>query len=180
MKLRLFCVLIFFPLLHNAANAGLIGGDLRFYGTVKALPCDVQAGDENILVDFKDISLKDLLLNQRSKKVPFAIHLINCNTAVYNSVTVTFSGMENRRLPNHLIVTPEEAGADMSAIALGLQTENGTPVILNEATAAQALSGSTKEIKFMAYIEGITDELRQGKVSYGSFSAVANYTLNYQ
>jgi len=179
MKVVNLSLLIFF-LLIRSANAGLIGGELKFSGRVNALPCDVISGDEIIPVNFNDVSLKELLVNKKSKRIPFTIHLINCNTDVYKTVTVVFSGAESAKLPNHLAITPKISGSNMSAVAVGLQLENGTPIILNEETPAQALSGNSKNLKFMAYIEGISAELRQGQVDFGEFTSVASYTLNYQ
>ncbi|MEJ4047251.1 fimbrial protein [Erwinia sp. SLM-02] len=158
---------------------GLIGGALKFTGTVVALPCAIAPGDEQLAVDFKQIALKDLINDRKTKPIPFALHLINCNSIVYKSVTITFSGTESVQLPNHLVITPDEAG-DMSAVAVGLQMKNGSPITLNKSTPAIELSQSSMTLDFSAFVEGDTEQLKSGKVAFGPFTSVAQYILNYQ
>ncbi|EGM8503177.1 type 1 fimbrial protein, partial [Escherichia coli] len=76
------------------AQTELIGGDIRFHGTVEALPCSVKPGGDKIGVNFKQISTKDLYSNKTSPPVPFTIPLENCSDAVFKTVSVTFSGIE--------------------------------------------------------------------------------------
>ncbi|PRD13702.1 fimbrial protein [Pantoea coffeiphila] len=159
--------------------AGLIGGDLRFTGKVVALPCDVAPGDEKVPVDFKQIALKDLVNDRTTKPIPFTIHLLNCNAVVFESVTISFSGNESPKLPNRLMITPEGAG-DMSAIGVGLQLKDGSPVTLKQASPAVALSQGSMSLDFFAFVEADTEEIKSGNVAFGPFTSVAQYTLSYQ
>lgn len=47
------------------AATELIGGDMEFKGVVVAHGCTIVAGDENKVIDFKQISAKDLYTFQK-------------------------------------------------------------------------------------------------------------------
>lgn len=167
------------PMAATTKMVGLIGGDLKFTGKVVALPCDVAPGDEQVPVDFKQIALKDLVNDKTTKPVPFTIHLLNCNAVVFESVTISFSGNESAKLPNRLMITPEGSG-DMSAIGVGLQLKDGSPVTLKQASPAVELSQGSMHLDFFAFVEADTDEIKSGNVAFGPFTSVAHYTLSYQ
>ncbi|WP_421507773.1 fimbrial protein [Erwinia rhapontici] len=170
----------FYPFLTGSAlGAELTGTSVHFHGTVVSQPCSVAPGSEKILVDFKHVSVKDLYLNKKSTPVPFSIRLINCTTAVYNSVTVTFSGEENSELSNHLTIHPV-LGGGAAGVAIGLKLQNGQSVELNKATSLTRLSTGNMNLGFTAYLEGEPDALQKREIQFGPFTASARYTVNYQ
>lgn len=165
----------FYPLLTGSAlGAELTGTSVHFHGTVYSLPCSIAPGNDKILVDFKEVTVKELYLNKTSTPVSFSIRLINCTRAVYDSVTVTFNGEESNKLSNHLAIKP------VSGVAIGLKLQNGQDVVLNKATPSTRLSTGNMSLGFTAYLEGEPDALQKRAIHYGPFTALARYTLNYQ
>ncbi|WP_337221723.1 hypothetical protein, partial [Vibrio cholerae] len=73
----------------------LIGGDMEFKGVGVAHGWTIVAGDENKVIDFKQISAKDLYTFQKSEPVAFSISLENCSQDIYKSVTITLDGKEH-------------------------------------------------------------------------------------
>lgn len=170
----------FYPLFTSiAVGTDLTGTSVHFHGTVLSLPCSVAPGSEKILVDFKEVSAKELYLNKTSTPVPFSIRLNNCTTAVYDSVTVTFSGDESNKLSNHLAIKPVSGGG-AAGVAIGMKLQNGQDVELNKATPLTRLSTGNMNLGFTAYLEGEPDALQKREIKYGPFTASARYTLNYQ
>jgi len=157
----------------------LIGGDIRFHGTVEALPCNVKPGGEKIGVDFKQISTKDLYANKKSSPVPFTIALENCSNAVFKTVSVTFSGVESTELPDYLVINPVSPGA-ASGVAIGLKEMNGSAIELNKPTTAENISRGSMNLSFQAWVEGTPTALQNKNMALGPFTATANYTLTYQ
>lgn len=49
------------------ADTKLVGGDMYFHGTIRALACSLAPGGDKIEVDFKQIATQDLYLSGRSK-----------------------------------------------------------------------------------------------------------------
>lgn len=184
--MRLCCWLsLLFPLLmtDNAAaesvKRGLIGGDLKFIGKVVALPCSIVPGDRQLFVDFEQIAAKDLIREKTTSPLPFAIHLVGCNAAVFKSVTITFSGNESTALPDHLSVVSLNH-TNMSAVGIGLRLKDGRPVMLNKEVLVSALSQGSTVLNFSTFVESIPAELEAGRVGFGPFTSSANYTLSYQ
>lgn len=184
-NLRLCSLLLFSAVAISAdaanvrAPALISGGEIHFVGKVISLPCRIAPGDERIPVDFKDIALKDLISNGKTKPIPFTIHLLDCNTVVFNSVTVKFSGNESTKLPGRLTITAVDGG-DMTAVGVGLQTLEGQPIELDKDALVAALSEKSMSLDFSAFVEGDITALKEGKVDLGRFTSTANYTLSYQ
>ena len=182
MKMRTLCLLAMLPFTIQAAfsAAPLTGGKMVIRGTIAASPCKIANGDENLSVNLKEISLRDLIRNGKSKLVPFTIHLIDCDPSTYSKVKITFSGIESSKISNRLEITPVDPGSDMSAVAIGLQLGDGTEVKLDQELLASTISSSTTNLTFHAYVEGLKNDLKQGNVGLGQFTAVANYIIEYQ
>lgn len=49
------------------ADTKLVGGDMYFHGTIRALACSLAPGGDKIEVDFGQIATQDLYLSGRSK-----------------------------------------------------------------------------------------------------------------
>ncbi|EOZ9390974.1 fimbrial protein [Enterobacter cancerogenus] len=161
------------------AATELLGGDVRFHGTVVALPCSIVPGSDNLVVDFKQASVKDLYLNTKTRITPFTIHLDNCSTGVFNTVSVIFSGPEDSKLPDHLVITPGGQGS-ASGVGIGLEEMDGTEVKLNRPTTPQSIQSSTMDLNYKAYLQGEPDAVNNKTISFGNFTASATFTLNYQ
>ena len=86
------------------ADTKLVGGDMYFHGTIRALACSLAPGGDKIEVDFGQIATQDLYLSGRSKPEKFSIQLRDCNPEVFRGISVTFSGSEDAELDDHLAV----------------------------------------------------------------------------
>lgn len=161
------------------AETELVGGDVRFHGTVVALPCSIVPGGDNLMVDFKQASVKDLYLNTKTRITPFTIHLENCSTGVFDTVSVTFSGPENSKLPDHLAITPGGQGS-ASGVGIGLEEMDGAVIKLNQPTSPQPIQANTMDLTYKAYLQGEPDAVNNKTISFGTFTATATFTLNYQ
>ena len=76
-KSAITCLLLLSP--STFAATDIIGGEMEFKGVVVAHGCTIVAGDENKVIDFKQISAKDLYSLQKSNPVAFSISLENCS-----------------------------------------------------------------------------------------------------
>jgi type 1 fimbria pilin len=170
--------LLLAPLMASA-EVMLIGGDMKFHGTVIALPCEVASGDEVINIDFGKVNVKEIYLNKKVAVKSLNIHLEHCRTDVFNSVSVTFNGTEDSALANHIAITPDgQDGA--SGVAIGFQELNGTPIKLGEPTATHTITEDSMVLSWQVYLEGAPEAIEHQTIRYGSFGATATWTLNYQ
>ncbi|MCS3430277.1 fimbrial protein [Klebsiella sp. BIGb0407] len=161
------------------AIGDLIGGDLKFKGVVVAQSCSIVPSSKSITVDFNQISTRTLYTYEKSAPEEFVIELEGCSKAVFNSVTVTFSGMENGSMANRLAITPVSPNS-ASGIGIGFEENDGTAILLNTPTTALAISDGHMQLNFKAFVEGEPDALSNKTLQTGAFRATANYTLNYQ
>lgn len=102
-KSAITCLLLLSP--STFAATDIIVGEMEFKGVVVAHGCTIVAGDENKVIDFKQISAKDLYSLQKSNPVAFSISLENCSQDIYKSVTITLDGQAHSTMPNHIAVT---------------------------------------------------------------------------
>lgn len=170
---------LLFTTAAQADGAILIGGELKFHGRVVVQPCSIAPGDERLLVDFKKLSTRDLYINKQSLPVGFTLHLINCNTTVYKTLTVTFSGDRSQALPASLRVRNNVSG-ESAGIAIDLLQESGEPVTLDEPTPAKDLTSGSMQLDFQARVRVEPEALQQHSLQLGAFTSTASYTLNYQ
>lgn len=171
-------VLYLIPLMAPA-EVTLLGGEMKFHGTVIALPCEIVSGDDVINIDFGKVNVKEIYLNKKVAVKPLNIHLEHCRSDVFNSVSVTFNGTEDGALADHIAITPDgQDGA--SGVAIGLQELNGTPIKLGEATAAHTITENSMVLSWQVYLEGAPEAIEHRTINYGPFSATATWTLNYQ
>lgn len=180
-QLLVFIVFIYSLLMSTSVRAlnDLIGGDLNFKGVVVAQGCSIVPSSKTITVDFKEISTRTLYSYKKSAPEEFVIELQGCSKKVFNTVTVTFTGLENSNMPNRLAITPISANA-ASGIAIGFEENDGTAISLNTPTSATAISDGNMQLNFKAFVEGEPDALADKTLHTGAFRATANYTLNYQ
>ncbi|MFH6569242.1 MULTISPECIES: fimbrial protein [Pseudomonas] len=156
-------------------GAGLAADNLTLSGALVAAACKIKAGDEVLAVDLGAVTNADLYLYTRTVGKTFQIHLEDCNTGISNSVTTTFSGTENTKLPGLLAL----GGTIEKGVAIGLETLGGTPLPLNVASARQALSNGANVIAFKVFIKGEPQAVANRLIKPGYYTAVSTFTLDY-
>ena len=153
------------------ADTKLVGGDMYFHGTIRALACSLAPGGDKIEVDFKQIATQDLYLSGRSKPEKFSIKLRDCNPEVFRGISVTFSGREDAELADHLALDSSEQGG-ASGIGIGMSEEDGTSV--------KEITAGSMTLNFWAWVEAEPSAIKNQSLEYGPFSASGTWTLNYQ
>ncbi|WP_244212921.1 fimbrial protein [Proteus hauseri] len=171
----------FLLLLSPSVFAGteLIGGDMEFKGVVVAHGCTIVAGDENKVIDFKQISSKDLYTFQKTEPISFSISLENCSQDIYKSVTITLDGKEHPTMPNHLAVVGT-GSEDPKSIGIVFTDFNRNIIQLKKPSATRLLNNQRIQFNFMTYVEASSSAIKNQTVLTGPFQAQATYTLNYQ
>lgn len=152
--------------------------NVKFSGTLVALPCTIPESDQQIPVHFGTVNAHDLYLGETMPRIPFVLHLNDCDPTVAGRVSVTFTGTEDPELPGLLGLDSSQSGA--SGVAIGLESAGGDRIIVNKSTSAYVLSESDNELPFMAYIAGEPDALKQRAIQTGEFNAVSVLELNYE
>lgn len=170
----LFCISSF-----TYAGTEIIGGDMEFKGIVVAHGCTIVAGDENKVIDFKQISAKDLYTFQKSAPVAFSISLENCSQDIYKSVTITLDGKEHPTMPNHLAVVGT-GSEDPKSIGIVFTDTQHNIIPLKKPSATRQLDNKRIQFNFITYVEASQSAIKNQTLLTGPFQAQATYTLNYQ
>ena len=166
-------------LLMLAAGRAVAGGEnVKFSGTLVALPCTIPDSDRAIRVPMGTINAHDLYLHQAMPRIPFILHLQDCDTRIAGRVSVTFSGAEDAVLPGYLAIDDGLPGA--SGIAIGLEGAGGAQIKVNQATASYALLSGNNELGFQAFIAGEPEAVKERSIQTGNFSAAAVLEVSYE
>ncbi len=123
----------------------------------------------------RTVTINTLYSYEHTTPVPFSIVLTDCKTNVFNSATVTFSGIEDGELPGKLAINN---GTNDAAIALF--DSKRAPINLNQATDATDIQSGTTTLKFTAYVQGLPSAIKNRTITEGEFSSVVNFVLTYQ
>ncbi|MFS9435448.1 fimbrial protein [Citrobacter sp. C348] len=161
------------------ADTKLVGGDMHFHGTIRALACSLAPGGDKIEVDFGQIATQDLYLAGRGKPEKFSIQLRDCDPDVFRGISVTFGGTEDAELPDHLALDSHEQGG-ASGIGIGMSEEDGAAIRLDESTSVTDITKGSMTLNFLAWVEAQPTALKNQSLEYGPFSASGTWTLNYQ
>ncbi|HGI9866205.1 TPA: fimbrial protein StdA [Salmonella enterica subsp. enterica serovar Montevideo] len=167
-------------------------GTVTFTGTITNAPCDIQTGDENLSVNFGQVSYRalkaaDAVDNNNAKQ--FTIHLQNCefdpdsstpNThpdGLMSKVQIAFSGTPATGSKKAFI---SGANPNLGVQLIGLDGNPITPGSSPDFTAtnsAQQLQPGQNSFTYTAKLMNVGTE---GSVTPGAFSIPVNYTLKYQ
>lgn len=161
------------------ADTKLVGGDMYFHGTIRALACSLAPGGDKIEVDFGQIATQDLYLSGRSKPEKFSIQLRDCNPEVFRGISVTFSGKEDAELTDHLALDSSEQGG-ASGIGIGMSEDDGTAIRFDEGTSVTEITEGSMTLNFLAWVAAEPSAIKNQSLEYGLFSASGTWTLNYQ
>lgn len=160
----------------NVVNAALVRNDLYFKGNLVNQPCKISQGFDSIDVSLGEIHTKKLYENGRSDNVPFGIELSQCQkSGIYNSIKVTFTGVEDENLRGHLKVN-----GDVSGIAIAIANQDEIFLPLGTASSAVSIENGTVMLKFFAYID-VQEQAKVNKsIQAGDYAATANFLISYQ
>lgn len=151
--------------------------NVKFSGTLVAEPCVVPPGEENVQLDFGTVVDKYLYANGRTHSQPFTIHLTECDPSIAGAVSTTFSGTPSAKLPGLLAL---DAGSGATGVAIGLETQDGRPLPLEQVSPVTPLSAGETQLVYQAYVQGEPDAIANKTIGRGAFTATANFTLVYE
>ncbi|EBZ1028006.1 fimbrial protein StdA [Salmonella enterica subsp. enterica serovar Muenchen] len=166
-------------------------GTVTFTGTITNAPCDIQTGDENLSVNFGQVSyraLKAAGTTDDNNAKQFTIHLQNCefdpdsatpNThpdGLMSKVQIAFSGTPAADSKAAFI---SGANSNLGVQLIGLDGKPITPASTPDFTTnnAQQLQPDQNAFTYTAKLMNVGTE---GSVTPGAFSIPVNYTLKYQ
>lgn len=151
---------------------------MSFTGTlIERQPCEVLSTDENIAVEFADVSDRYLYLNARTPGKAFEVHLINCDVSFGDAVKVTFRGSESIQLPGLLRL---EGSSQASGIAIGMETSSGNALPINQQANAQTIVSGNNIITLLAYVQAEPTAITNRTIVQGIFMAIATFELAYE
>ncbi|HEJ0329750.1 fimbrial protein domain-containing protein [Serratia marcescens] len=160
-----------------AGNPAAAVDNVHYFGNLVAEPCGLLPEDENIVVEFGTVIEKYLYLNGRTHSQPFALRLVDCDISLGKTVSVSFSGTESVPLPGLLAL---DGGSTASGIAIGLETQDGKALPLNQKSGAQELTDGNNQIALQAYVQGEPEAIANQAITRGPFIAVATFNLEYE
>lgn len=151
--------------------------EVYFSGTLIADACEIAPGDETVELDFRGVRDRDLYDSTRTPSEKFEIRLSTCDLTMGNVVKVKLTGAENTALPGMLKL---DSSSVASGVAIGLETESGQPLPLNQGVASYALTAGTNQLRLRAYIQGEPAALAGRTIGIGPFIATATFMLDYE
>jgi type 1 fimbria pilin len=168
-------------LLAGLLACGLASGaqaatDMKFHGELVAEPCVVVAGDDQVALDFGELTNKDLYSYGRTKGKAFQLRLTGCDPAIAKNVRVTFSGTESSKLPGLLAL---DGVSQAGGVAIGLETPAGVALALDKPSEKYPLKVGSTLIDLQAYVRAEPQAVIDKSLTLGSFSTTATFTLDY-
>jgi len=150
--------------------------NLYFAGTLVDEPCTLSPADESKELDFQGVIDKELYLNGRSRGRPIVLRLLNCDSEMGKTgVSLTFSGEQSGPLPGLLALR----GGGAEGVAIGLETQAGQSLPLNQVHTMGAFGSGDNLLSFMAYLQGEPDALKNRTLGLGSIEASLTFALSY-
>lgn len=163
-------------LLSTASSAGM-QDNMVMRGTLVAEPCVIAPGGEAVRLEFEIVSDKYIYTNQRTLGKSFEVFLTDCEVTTAKSVRITIKGTENPLLPGLLAIN---AASKAAGFAIGIETPEGKPVPINKLGEIRGLSTGKNTIPLKAYIQGEPQAIANRSIKFGTFSATATFTLEYE
>lgn len=163
-------------LLSTASSAGM-QDNVVMRGTLVAEPCVIVPGEEAVRLEFEIVSDKYIYTNQRTLGKPFKVFLTSCDPAIAKTVRITLKGKDNPSLTGLLSI---DEASKAAGFAIGIETPEGKPVPLNKLGEIRDLSTGKNTISLKAYIQGEPKAIANRSIKFGTFSATATFTLEYE
>ncbi|MBK0469655.1 fimbrial protein [Klebsiella aerogenes] len=154
--------------------------NIKLSGSLVSEPCILGDGQngKDITVDFGTIPAKNFysIYSNRTWTQNFKIVLLDCDLTLGNLVKITFNGTEDAEQPGLLAITSVDG---VQHIALGIESEAGIELPVNQETSAYTLKTGTTELNFMAYVQASEYGIKNKAIGFGNFNAVATFSLEY-
>lgn len=160
-----------------AVNIAMAEDNVHFSGALVAEPCTLPVSDTDIHVDFGTVIVKYLYQYQRTKSQPFTIHLEDCDPSVMKTASFTFVGTADTELMDMLALDDTSSA---HGVAIGLEMENGSPLVINKTSPLVQLVQGSNQIKFAAFVQAKPTALVSKNVGQGNFSTVSTFSITYQ
>ncbi|EFR9850095.1 fimbrial protein StdA [Salmonella enterica] len=171
----------------DAATAtATASGKITAIGTITNAPCDIKPGDEDLIVNFNQVSNKKLKAQNTADATNVrhvSIHLANCSFEagqgnqpdLLSKVTMTFSG--NQSTDNKYFTNSTASGMAQN-VGLLLRKTNGDDIPPSTGIAdLQLTAGDNNTINFDALLVNTGTE---NSVTTGEINIPVTYTLTYQ
>ncbi|OTA21465.1 major fimbrial subunit polypeptide, mrfA [Xenorhabdus beddingii] len=159
----------------GAANAAPTQGNgtVKFTGSVINAPCSIK--NTNIEVDLGAVSSVALRNGGQSASKPFQIELQDCELKTIEKIATTFTGPEADGNVKGLLALEGAEGAGI------MITNHGNKHIpLGQESDGMSVYDGNNTLHFAARLKGLQgSEAQDITVKTGSFTAIANFTLNY-
>lgn len=149
---------------------------IHYKGTLIALPCTIEPGEENQWYDLGITPTKSLYRFKRTAGRLITFELKDCDTSLGNIVKASFSGPVNSEGLLQFTPASEAKGA-----GIGLEYLDGRPIAIDGSTDyVVPLKDGDMLIRLKAYVQGERDALANKSLVSGYFEAVMTYTLSYE
>lgn len=171
------CLMAIF-LLGATQACGSEPANVKFGGTLVALPCIIADDPDNMDINFGTIIDKNIYSDGRSSTRPVVLELAECDLSMgQKTVSVSFNGIPNPHLPGLISLDASSAAA---GIAIGLETPEGTLLPIGKDSSKYVLLAGSNRIMFRAFVQGEPDAIKNRALARGEFSAIATFSLNYE
>lgn len=170
----------------GSAATATASGKFTAIGTITDAPCDIKPGDEDLIVNFNQVSNKKLKAQNTADATNVrhvSIHLANCSfdpgqasqPDLLSKVTMTFSGNQSA---DGKYFTNSTASGMAENVGLLLRKTNGDDITPSTGIAGlQLKAGDNNTINFDALLVNTGAE---SSVTTGEISIPVTYTLTYQ
>jgi len=165
-----------FNSVHAAEN------NIHITGNLVTEPCALAPESADIPLNFGTVISKFFQTANRTPGVPFSIRLMDCDTSMGNSATVTFTGAESDSLPGYL--TPD--AGQQNGLAFGIETipdeemqVSAQLVPVNNPSPLFLLSNGESMIRLQGFIEAEPDAIVANTVTPGPFTVTATFRVDY-
>lgn len=165
------------PLCAFLYTAGASCGEsaVKFNGVLVSEPCTLDDNSKDLVVDFGEVSKKFLYINHRTAAKKIQLNLKDCDLALGSVLKIKFDGVQSQALPGYLSLSK----GNVNGVAIGLETDKGKLIPINEATEGYTLQSGDNLITVGAFLQGEPDALLKKNITGGAFNITASYILEY-
>ena len=170
-----FLLLLGFLIFIPHAFAG--DNNVKISGALVSEPCTLSEASSDIQLDFGNLVSTFFYNSNRTPGEPFSITLVNCDTTLGSSATVTFKGSESVALPG--LLTPD--AGDTQGIAIGIETNSADPqqLALNKPSPVFSLTSGNNVITLKGYVQAEPAAIVAHSITAGAFTATATFEIAY-